>query len=37
MWSWLTGERRRSYRPEDLIASERVLVPRFPFMRRRTR
>lgn len=35
MWCWLTGERRRSYRPEDLFYQPRFYVPSFPFTRRR--
>ncbi|MDA8072835.1 MAG: hypothetical protein M0Z40_12320 [Actinomycetota bacterium] len=35
--AWLTGERRRTFRPEDLFAERPVIVPKFPFMRRRTR
>jgi hypothetical protein len=34
-WAWLTGERRRSYAPEDLW-EQPFRVPRFPFLRART-
>jgi hypothetical protein len=33
-WAWLVGEKRRSYRPEDLW-EEPFLMPRFPMFRHR--
>jgi hypothetical protein len=37
LWTWLTGERRRTYKPEDLFGEGFVIVPKFPFSRRRAR